>query len=101
MLEAVLDRKPDATSKAARQAMAKEFDLNFTGDFHGHWPDCLKKLIMAQRLRRGYPRLDQGLLPLGTDRPVTAEGVFPRSSDDLVAIELYGSHEVQELKVVL
>ena len=54
MLEAVLDRNPEATSKAC--------------DMEQRW------------------------LPLGTDRPITAEGVFPRSSDALAAIELSRAH---------
>ena len=46
VLDAVLDRKSEATSKASRKAVANEFDLNFTGDFDGCWADCLEKLII-------------------------------------------------------
>ena len=54
VLDAVLDRKPEATSKASRKAMANEFDLNFSADFDGYWADCLEKLHHGQRLRHGY-----------------------------------------------
>ena len=41
VLDAVRDRKSEATSMASRKAVANEFDLNFTGDFDGCWADCL------------------------------------------------------------